>query len=419
MDVFNFHLNESLYFEKGQEVLQMVGISLDPDISIQPYDDYVSIRGVMELKGEYEKDPFIKQMETEPLDLSDHARRYVEQIESTADNFAAFSHRFPVEISVPSYRIESIDDITVDVASFDYELPDANHLKLMSTISIYGIQNQDPEPIRDEMWDEEENADEVGDISELQVPDQFEFALTADELNEQSESQDLPDRNASNAEPEVTVQHEHQDQTDKPVESETFEKSDRPSEPETSESLDVPESETERENPEKQEAAKESEEKERWHFKKTQSFESFFKKDGKNDQVETEEEPSSKETENVEELAEEEAFVGDTESADHGETTDIEATNMEINEGDVEETEEEDGENDKINFLSSFFRDEDDLEENQSTQLRICIVQDQDTLESISERYDISKLQILKQNRLQDDQIQTGQLLSIPEGKQK
>ncbi len=419
MDVFNFHLNESLYFEKGQEVLQMVGISLDPDISIQPYDDYVSIRGVMELKGEYEKDPFIKQMETEPLDLSDHARRYVEQIESTADNFAAFSHRFPVEISVPSYRIESIDDITVDVASFDYELPDANHLKLMSTISIYGIQNQDQEPIRDEMWDEEENADEVGDISELQVPDQFEFALTADELNEQSESQDLPDRNASNAELEVTVQHDHQDQTDKPVESETFEKSDRPSEPETSESLDVPESETERENPEKQEVAKESEEKERWHFKKTQSFESFFKKDGKNDQVETEEEPSSKETENVEELAEEEAVVGDTESADHGETTDIEATNMEINEGDVEETEEEDGENDKINFLSSFFRDEDDLEENQSTQLRICIVQDQDTLESISERYDISKLQILKQNRLQDDQIQTGQLLSIPEGKQK
>src|SRR5699024_5591990 len=98
MDVFNFHLNESLYFEKGQEVLQKMGILLDPDILIHPYDDYVSIPGVMELKGAYEKDPFIKQMETAPLDLSEHARRYVEQIASTADNFAAFSHRFPVEI---------------------------------------------------------------------------------------------------------------------------------------------------------------------------------------------------------------------------------------------------------------------------------------------------------------------------------
>ena len=53
--VFRFELNESLYFEKGQEVAEIMGISLEPEISIQEFSDYVSIRGVVELQGSYQK----------------------------------------------------------------------------------------------------------------------------------------------------------------------------------------------------------------------------------------------------------------------------------------------------------------------------------------------------------------------------
>ncbi|MFZ7945582.1 hypothetical protein [Neobacillus sp. 19] len=48
-----FSLEESLWFRKGQEVEELISISLDPDITIQENDQYVTIRGSLELTGEY------------------------------------------------------------------------------------------------------------------------------------------------------------------------------------------------------------------------------------------------------------------------------------------------------------------------------------------------------------------------------
>lgn len=128
--VFSFELNESLYFEKGQEVAEIRGISLDPEISIQSFNEYISIRGVIELRGEYQKAEN-SEGEHSSNDFEDyHSNRYVESVVDTEEGAAAFSHRFPVEISIPSYRVTNLDDVTVNISSFDYEIPDQNQLKL-------------------------------------------------------------------------------------------------------------------------------------------------------------------------------------------------------------------------------------------------------------------------------------------------
>src|SRR5699024_1341609 len=54
----------------------------------------------------------------------------------------AFVHRFPVEISIPSYRVHELEDVTVQVASFDYEIPNHHQMKLMATIEIDGLIEQ-------------------------------------------------------------------------------------------------------------------------------------------------------------------------------------------------------------------------------------------------------------------------------------
>src|SRR5699024_3643686 len=95
LNVFSFELNESLYFTHGYEVNEMVAIALDPEISIQSYNDYVSIRGVIELQGEYIK----ASSESEQMANEQQTLRYVEKIEDSENNRATFSHRFPVEIS--------------------------------------------------------------------------------------------------------------------------------------------------------------------------------------------------------------------------------------------------------------------------------------------------------------------------------
>lgn len=368
-DVFNFHLNESLYFEKGQEVSQMMGISLEPDISIQPYDEYVSIRGVIELQGEYEKDSLIKQMESEPIDFADHSRRYVEKIEATEDNCAIFSHRFPVEISVPSYRVESIDDITVEISMFDYELPDANHLKLISTIAINGISNQ--VSFRDNM----ESKPMDGSISDeiaTQPDEHFEFDLKADEINS---NVNVKSNDAAN---KLDDQSTDEDAGD------------------------------------------------RWKIKnKTQTLEEFFKKE---EPPEKTEKKNEKIVDDIEETSTPEITedLEDVETFNEETTSILEESDLELEEREeqLEETilateELEEQSDDKaesdIDYLATLFRNENEADENeQYSQMRICIVQDHDTLETIAERYKVSKLQLLKQNRLSDDEVSTGQLLSIP-----
>lgn len=382
-DVFNFHLNESLYFETGQEVQQMLSISLNPDISIQSYDDYVSIRGVMELTGEYEKDPLIKNNEAKNIEFTSDSRRYIEKIEATADDYAVFSHRFPVEISIPSYRVNSIDDITVDVALFDYELPDQNHLKLTSTVTIYGI--QDKVQLREGMWATnnkvEDELETKNDSPESEPTDQFEFELASEDLEANKESAEA---------------------------SESFE----------------------------EKKMTKSDDSDRWNFKKTESLESFMnsKKDHVNEnEEETEKETIEKLEENtIEQTEHEEGYteeqLTEVKNSDDGlkeETVDEEIITETELDGEVlaikteavENVDESETTEDNTNYLTSLFRDEEALEENNYTQMRLCIVQDHDTLETIAERYEVSKLQLLKLNRLSDDHILSGQLLSIPKQK--
>lgn len=51
-----FSVEESICFQKGQEVSELLSISLDPDIRVQEVNDYVSIKGSLELTGEYNID---------------------------------------------------------------------------------------------------------------------------------------------------------------------------------------------------------------------------------------------------------------------------------------------------------------------------------------------------------------------------
>src|SRR5699024_12509029 len=84
--------------------------------------------------------------------------RYIEKIEDSENNRALFSHRFPVEISVPLYRVANLNDVAVSIESFDYELPQPNHLKLKSTIDIHGIsEEQRTEEVKENKIDEERN----------------------------------------------------------------------------------------------------------------------------------------------------------------------------------------------------------------------------------------------------------------------
>ncbi|SFB16446.1 MULTISPECIES: stage VI sporulation protein D [unclassified Bacillus (in: firmicutes)] len=137
-----FSLEESVWFQKGQEVAELVSVSLDPDIVIQESDQYVTISGSLQLTGEYRRHEDVA-LEGDYVT----AQKFVQNVEHREDGIYEFSHRFPVDITIPYNRIQSIYDVDVAVESFDYVFPERSCLKLNADLTIsglYGDQQHEP-----------------------------------------------------------------------------------------------------------------------------------------------------------------------------------------------------------------------------------------------------------------------------------
>ncbi|MCZ0754776.1 stage VI sporulation protein D [Anoxybacillus sp. J5B_2022] len=131
-----FSLEESIWFKRGQEVGEFLSVSLDPVISVDEYEHYITIRGALELSGEYR----MADEDGEEADLYDFStRRFVQRITTREDGVSELFHRFPVDITIPKSRIFSLEEVYVTVESFDYDLGSDGRLSLVADISISGI----------------------------------------------------------------------------------------------------------------------------------------------------------------------------------------------------------------------------------------------------------------------------------------
>ena len=299
-DVLSFTVNEALYLETGQGIEEMLAISLEPDIAIETFHDYVQIRGIIILQGECKKTT----ENLEEVGAPDNVvTNYIEKIIDTEPGQAMFSHRFPVEVSVPKNRIQDISNVKVEVASFDYELPSTQLLNINATLHIHGI-------VADEVVTEE--------------PD----ATTETSNNEQ---------NTDNT--SLT--------TDTPVDADVVETA-KTVEDETmpvEEPIEIKSGEPTTSELEPQKNA---------------------------------EQPTAKEEIDIQ-LSESEAMDDEEHVKD-------------------------------VLFLTDLFGG---IAEESSTTLRIHIIQEEDTVESIAKRYNVSALQLMKDNQLSADEMIPGNLIHI------
>jgi stage VI sporulation protein D len=154
-----FSLEESVWFQKGQEVAELVSISLDPNITIIENDQYVAIRGSLELTGEYKRIDEVNLEQEEPISTP----KFVQSVEEREEGLCEFLHRFPVDITIPNNRIQSVYDIDVTVDSFDYVVPERSCLKLVADLTISGLYGEQQNvPIDEEEQVEQEFEFELG-----------------------------------------------------------------------------------------------------------------------------------------------------------------------------------------------------------------------------------------------------------------
>ena len=161
-----FSLEESIWFQTGQEVAELVSISLDPSITIQESDQYVTIKGSLELSGEYNRDDY--ELEEE-LDYFSNPK-FVQSVEVRGEGVYLFSHHFPVEITIPKNRIENVFDIDVAVETFDYAFPERSCLKLSADLMITGLYGE----LQHERLHEQDEIDEIEEDAEIDEIDEIE-----------------------------------------------------------------------------------------------------------------------------------------------------------------------------------------------------------------------------------------------------
>lgn len=139
-----FSIEESVWLKKGQEVAEVLSMSLDPEIRIKEEAGQVYIKGALILNGRYRAEnqgQNADDSELTPLAES-VSYRSLTQLSVAEDGVTDLVHRFPVDITIPSYRVEDASEVKVEVESFEYELPNSTCFELSASICIYGIKDE-------------------------------------------------------------------------------------------------------------------------------------------------------------------------------------------------------------------------------------------------------------------------------------
>lgn len=384
-----FSLEESVWFQKGQEVSELISISLDPNITIQESDQYVTIQGALELTGEYKRSDIEAPGDEEIF----AGAKFIQSVEEREVGTCEFTHYFPVDITIPNNRIQSLDDIDVAVESFDYVLPERSCMKLTANLTITGLYgDQQHVPVQE--WQEEVSIEELESLYRSSAA-----AEAAEETVSEAEwSVSREDAERTESVGNYTVednreaeQHEDQSELEEvyvPFEAEARKKQ-----------------EQEIKEPKAPAAIEEKVE------KKEEPPAEYTPEISFASQRSEETPPTAQEIYQMTEASEEESPAYEEEK---------EPKKIVSQESPEEESSSSEHEVKKKKFLkkksmslTEFFARKEEEEEH--VKLKVCIVQNGDTIDAIAERYEIPAQQLLRVNHLEINQdIYEGQVLYIP-----
>ncbi len=136
-----FSLEESIWFPHGHGVVDLYSLSIEPLVEITEENHYVNIRGYLEVTGEYGGEGGLEVEEEEELPAAGNVSQiYVQKVDyREEDGLFQFSHHFPVDISVPTRRVEDRELVEVEISSFDYHMPENTCIKLIADLLITGV----------------------------------------------------------------------------------------------------------------------------------------------------------------------------------------------------------------------------------------------------------------------------------------
>ena len=420
-----FSVEESIYFKSGQEVSELLSISLDPDILVQEVNDYVSIRGSLELTGEYN----INQEELLGELSSFPTYREADEVKVREDGTEELLHQFPVDITIPKNKISHLNDVFVFIDAFDYQLTENRLLTIQADLAIEGLLDEETSqaPVEEPYEFVHRPEEDYGDMAydyQLQPEQEEQKELQGEEHEDdekqpvfqhdtRAEQEEQEDQEEEEEEIEIElVNREVEEVSEEPEESEEQEEPEQPNNQEEAMALgyrSIPEAHVQ--EPPFFEPPKLLEEEER--------EDTFFEVEVRKDPEAAEEqeemvqsypafEAPAYQVESEQEEQDDEYQLGRLYEREAPKIYQPAQEEEELEE-DVRETS---GSENSL-YLTKLFAKQ---EEEDFSRMKICIVQQEDTVDRICERYQLNVQQLLRTNSLSiDAELEEGQILYIPE----
>ncbi|SDI35828.1 stage VI sporulation protein D [Alteribacillus persepolensis] len=398
-----FNLEESVWLDKGQKMKELLSLGLEPDIRIEEKLDYVAIKGGLHLKGAYR--PLDENRQEEHTD-DRPSPQYVEQNNEKEDGVAEITHFFPVDVTIPFNRIHNLDDIYVQIDGFDYDLPEPDCIQLTADISITGMKSdashteESKEPLREPepmpRWEQEgkQQPDEP-EVPELSLSDNR-VDSAEEETSVSNEADESADSKSAQVSPPASEREEERVENNEPDEMAEI----RGEESEEAETQDTPE---EREESE-----------EEFDDSKEQGAEKSL---SSNEETESDAEEETEEADST--------IITAFHSRDESEEEKLEADTIVDDTASDEQTSDAALSTETASAPAASDRDDNALYltkvmtkgEEAFSRVKMCIIQENESLETIAERYDVTISHLVRYNRLDNEHIEEGQILYIPASK--
>ncbi|MGP4071376.1 LysM peptidoglycan-binding domain-containing protein [Piscibacillus sp. B03] len=456
---FLFDLHEEITFRQGEEIDDLYGISIQPDVNIIKEATYIQLRGVLMVSGDYQSLP-----REEPMYLMDQDddENYVQQVKALDNGFTTFQYPIPVDITIPANRVNETGEPDVEIEYFDYELPEPKSLHVYAKIRLANVEVE--EEYSEERHEEDVNSDfQVQEIPSFEEDDQKEGAEeeTEEDTRPHEESAEataeVETEESAEATAEVETEESSEDKTKgrefwNKKETQSFteffnnkeKKAKAEEKPKAKEQKDQVEYQDnaykdEKDNVEYQDNAYQGnkdnvEYQDNTYMQDNKENESAKEnqmkqeKEEKQDDVVEEEkkakdeakEEAKKEKKEKKEAKKKESKKKDKKQEKQDTSPEVKQKSSKDDYDDHDQMDDEDGKKPKkkmfgLNYLSNFFRDDEELREKEKVSVKMRFVQQNETLESIAESYKVPVSQLERLNGLEDDrQLKAGDVLYVP-----
>ncbi|ARK31616.1 stage VI sporulation protein D [Halalkalibacter krulwichiae] len=423
----SFSIEESVWLNKGQEVEEILGMSLEPEIVIEERDHHVYIKGGLRLVGEYRSQSSDDAIDVNSASLSDQVSfRSAGDVTVSSNGTGEIKHFFPIDVTIPIARIQNLDDVYVQVDSFDYDLPEKSCIQLTADISISGMTQSLESPDRvEEVEEPSQPVDETPELEQSQpIPTAFSFeARRRPELEYPEQPKPYPtplstpyqrpmptyqsyNPNHSPQQPPA-FQHSKVEPVEKQVEfeetpsaREQHQEEEEPTLKATDSQYDDNQLELEEEVVREEAAVElEDEVEEVEAIAETEEVDTIAEEEVEHVLEAREERQPEPETKiNLAPLKEMAKPLAEVQSSAEGEAS-----------GDSETKPAPPREENALYLTKMLSKGEERF-----SKWRMCIIQENESLDTIADRYEISTSQLMRLNRLQGEQVEEGQILYIP-----